>query len=80
MSEPARQWERYSAAGRRMGKPFNTAGTGLGLHYTTPSATSPGFAGPADAQVSDDGRLLASWGILEELDHVDPFAIPPAPK
>jgi hypothetical protein len=30
--------------------------------------------------VSDDGRLLASWGILEELDHVDPFAIPPAPK
>ena len=40
----------------------------------------PGFAGPLDAQVSDDGRLLASWGILEQLDHVDPFAIPPAPK
>jgi hypothetical protein len=77
--EPARVWERYTAAGRRVGKSFHTAGTGLGLHYD-PVRNLPGFAGPADPQVSDDGRLLASWGILEELDHIDPFAIPPAPK
>jgi sugar lactone lactonase YvrE len=77
--ERARRWERYSAAGRRLGKPFNTAGTGLTLHYD-PARNLPGFAGPADAQISDDGRLLASWGILEQLDHIDPFAIPPAPK
>lgn len=77
--EPARRWERFTPAGRRLGKPFNTAGTGLALHYD-PARNLPGFAGPLDAQVSDDGRLLASWGILEQLDHVDPFAIPPAPK
>jgi hypothetical protein len=77
--EPTRKWERYTAAGRPIGKPFNTAGTGLGLHYN-PVRNLPGFAGPADPQVSDDGKRLASWGILEELDHIDPFAIPPAPK
>jgi hypothetical protein len=77
--EPARRWERFSAAGRRVGKAFNTAGTGITLHYD-PVRNLPGFAGPLDAQVSDDGRLVASWGILEQLDHVDPFAIPPAPK
>jgi hypothetical protein len=77
--EPARRWVRFTAAGRRVGKPFNTAGTGLGLHYN-PVRNLPGFAGPTDAQVSDDGRLLSSWGILEQLDHIDPFAIPPAPK
>jgi hypothetical protein len=45
-----------------------------------PRSQPAGFAGPLDPQVADDGRLLASWGILEQLDHVDPFAIPPAPK
>jgi hypothetical protein len=77
--EPARRWERFTAAGRRVGKPFDTAGTGITLHYD-PVRNLPGFAGPLDPQVADDGRLLASWGILEQLDHVDPFAIPPAPK
>jgi hypothetical protein len=77
--EPARRWERFTPSGRRLGKSFDTAGTGITLHYD-PVRNLPGFAGPLDAQVSDDGRLLASWGILEQLDHIDPVAIPPAPK
>ena len=44
--EPARRWERYSPAGRRLGKPFNTAGAGLALHYD-PVAQPPGLRRPA---------------------------------
>jgi sugar lactone lactonase YvrE len=62
--EPARRWERFSAAGRHVGKAFNTGGTGISLHYD-PVRNLPGFAGPLDPQVADDGRLLASWGVLE---------------
>src|SRR5215207_1711389 len=29
---PSRKWLRFSARGRRAGRPFNTAGTGLGLN------------------------------------------------
>ena len=59
--EPARRWERYSPAGRRLGKPFNTAGTGLALHYD-PVRNLPGFAGPLDAQVSATAAPLAHLG------------------
>jgi hypothetical protein len=77
--EPSRRWLRYSRSGERRGKPFDSAGTGLRVHYD-PARNRPGFTGPLDVQASDGGGLLADWGILEQLDHVDPFAVPPKPK
>jgi hypothetical protein len=76
---PSRRWLRFSASGRRVGRAFNTAGAGLRLHYD-PAHNLPGFAGPVDAQASSGGDLIASWGTLQLLDHVDPAAIPPKPK
>jgi hypothetical protein len=79
VQEPSRRWMRFAASGRRLGHPFDTAGTGLRLHYS-PARDLPGFKGPLDVQASDGGRMLTLWGILEQLDHVDPHPIPPAPK
>ena len=76
---PSRRWLRFSSSGRRVGRAFNTAGAGLRLHYD-PAHNLPGFAGPVDAQASSGGDLIASWGTLQILDHVDPAAIPPKPK
>ena len=76
---PSRRWLRFSSSGRRVGRAFNTAGAGLRLHYD-PAHNLPGFAGPVDAQASSGGDLIASWGTLQLLDHVDPAAIPPKPK
>ena len=70
VGEPSRRWMRFSASGTRRGAAFNSAGTGLHVHYD-PKRNRPGFTGPLDVQVSDDGAQLADWGILEEPDHVD---------
>jgi hypothetical protein len=76
---PARRWLRLSSSGRRVGRELNTAGTGLRVHYDS-ARNLPGFAGPVDAQASDRGDLVASWGILQILDHVNASAVPPAPR
>jgi hypothetical protein len=75
---PSRKWQRFSAHGRRVGRPFNTAGTGLGLQYDL-GRNLPGFVGPLDPQVSSDGRLLGSWGILDEVTFINPHPLPGEP-
>jgi hypothetical protein len=75
---PSRKWQRFSAHGRRVGRPFNTAGTGLGLQYDL-ARNLPGFVGPLDPQVSGDGRLLGSWGILDEVTFINPHPLPGEP-
>jgi hypothetical protein len=77
--EPARRWARFTASGRTVGRTFSTSGSGLRVHYD-PARNLPGFAGPLDVQASDGGAMLTHWGILEQLDHVDKSAVPPAPK
>jgi hypothetical protein len=79
VQEPSRRWTRFGPSGRVVGHPFNTSGTGLRRHYS-PTRNLPGFKGPLDIQASDGGGMLTDWGILEQLDHVDPKAVPPAPK
>jgi WD40 repeat protein len=79
VEEPSRRWVRFTGTGRRVGRPFNTAGTGLRRHYDR-ARNLPGFTGPLDVQASNGGAMLTDWGILEQLDHVNPSAIPPAPK
>jgi hypothetical protein len=79
VTEPSRRWIRFTTSGRRRGAAFDSAGTGLHVHYD-PKRNRPGFTGPLDIQASDDGGLLAEWGTLEELDHVDAGAVPPKPK
>jgi hypothetical protein len=79
VEQPSRRWVRFTASGRRLGRGFRTEGTGLRLHYD-PARNLPGFAGPLDIQASNGGDMLAHWGILEQLDHVDPQAIPPKSK
>jgi hypothetical protein len=79
VQEPSRRWMRFTAAGRRVGQTFNSAGTGLRAHYD-PVRNRPGFTGPLDVQASNGGVMLTDWGVLEQLDHVDQFAMPPAPK
>jgi hypothetical protein len=75
---PSRRWQRFSARGRRAGPPFNTAGTGLGLQYDL-GRNLPGFVGPLDPQVSDDGRLIGSWGILDQVTFINPNPLPGEP-
>jgi hypothetical protein len=75
---PSRTWLRFDARGRRIGRPFNTAGTGLGLQYDL-GRNLPGFVGPLDPQVSGDGRLLGSWGILDEVTFINPHPLPGEP-
>jgi hypothetical protein len=72
---PSRKWQRFDVHGRRIGRPFNTAGTGLGLQYDL-GRNLPGFVGPLDPQVSDDGRVLGSWGILDQVTHINPHPLP----
>jgi hypothetical protein len=79
VEEPARRWVRFTASGRLVGRPLTTAGTGLRRHYDA-RRNLPGFTGPLDIQASKGGAMLTHWGILEQLDHVDPSAVPPAPK
>jgi hypothetical protein len=79
VEEPTRRWVRFSASGDDVGRAFNTTGRGLRLHYD-PARNLPGFTGPLDAQASNGGSMLTQWGILEQLDHVNPQAVPPKPK
>jgi hypothetical protein len=79
IEEPSRRWVRFTASGRPVGRPFDTAGSGLHRHYD-PARNLPGFTGPLDVQASNGGAMLTHWGILEQLDHVNATAIPPAPK
>jgi WD40-like Beta Propeller Repeat len=72
---PSRRWQRFTARGRRRGRPFDTAGTGVGRRYD-PQRGRFGYVGPLDPQVSGDGRLLAFWGIREDVAEMDPNAIP----
>jgi hypothetical protein len=79
VEEPSRRWVRLTAGGHRAGRPFNTTGRGLRRHYDRVRHL-PGFTGPLDVQASNRGDMLAQWGILEQLDHIDPQAVPPQPK
>jgi hypothetical protein len=79
VEQPSRRWVRFSPSGRRVGHAFRTTGTGLRAHYD-PGRNLPGFTGPLDVQASNGGDVLAHWGILEQLDHVDAHAVPPQPK
>jgi hypothetical protein len=79
VEEPTRRWVRFSGSGDPVGRPFNTTGRGLRVHYD-PKRNLPGFTGPLDAQVSTGGSMLAQWGVLEQLDHVNPQAVPPQSK
>jgi hypothetical protein len=79
VEEPTRRWVRFSASGDPVGRAFNTTGRGLRVHYD-PARNLPGFTGPLDVQASNGGNMLAQWGILEQLDHVNPQAVPPQPK
>ena len=63
VQEPSRRWLRFSSSGRRVGRAFNTAGTGLHLHYD-PARNLPGFAGPVDAQASDGGDLIDTSRVI----------------
>jgi hypothetical protein len=62
--------------GRRIGKAWPNAGTLLDFGYD-PLRNLPGFVGPLDTELSPDGRLLAQWGILENLDFRNPNPNPP---
>lgn len=79
VEEPTRRWVRFSASGKHVGRVFNTTGHGLRVHYD-PARNLPGFTGPLDVQASNGGEMLAQWGILEQLDHINPQAVPPQPK
>jgi hypothetical protein len=74
--EPARRWERYSTAGRRLGKPFNTAGTGLTLHYD-PARNLPGFAGTFGA-TKPCTKYFDAGGYGERIDVVELLEDSPA--
>jgi hypothetical protein len=73
VEEPSRRWARFTASGRHMGRPFDTAGTGLRLHYDA-AHKLPGFTGPLDVQASNGGGMLTHWGIVEQLDRVNSVA------
>jgi hypothetical protein len=73
-----RVWVRLRRNGRRMGKPWPTAGTHLDFHYD-PVRNLPGITGPLDPELSPDGNLTAMWNILENLDYINPDPDPGEP-
>ncbi|HEX7299065.1 MAG TPA: hypothetical protein VF257_08655 [Solirubrobacteraceae bacterium] len=66
VEEPSRRWVRFTASGRPVGRPFDSAGAGLHRHYD-PARNRPGFTGPLDVQASSGGTMLTQWGIVEQL-------------